>query len=121
MDLNLIPLKSNLLQNFRFLEVKTKIIERLQHLHLHDAKYKTDAEFLVLICNLAENLILKKDKISKKTLIIEILQTLFALTPEEEQSISNNIEFIHSNGMIKKVSQYKLWRVGIKELFKKKV
>ena len=96
MDLSLIPLKSNLLQDWKFLEVKAKIIERLTHLKLNDGKYKTDSEFLVLVANLIENLIFKKDKISKKELAIDIINTLFGLSSEEEQVIANNINFIHS-------------------------
>jgi len=120
MDLTLIPLKSNLLQNWKFLEVQAKIIQRLTDLRLNDAKYKNDSEFLMLVCNMIENLIFKKDKISKKEMAISIFSTLFGLTPDEETLISNNIQFIHTNGMIKKVSYYKLFRVGLKQLFCKK-
>ena len=120
-DLHLIPLRSNLLQNYKFIEVQNKIIARLTELHLNDYKFKIDSEMLVLICNLIEHLVTKKDKISKKELVISILKTLFNnLTPEEEATISNNIEFIWSNNMIKKVSFYKLFKTSIKELFFKK-
>ena len=120
-DLHLIPLRSNLLQNYKYIEVKTKIIARLQELHLNDGKFKIDSELLVLVCNLIEHLIVKKDKISKKEIAIDILKSLFGLTENEEASISNNIEFIWSNNMIKKVSMYKLFKTGLRELFKKKV
>ena len=120
-DLHLIPLRSNLLQNYKYIEVKTKIIARLQELHLNDGKFKIDSELLVLVCNLIEHLIVKKDKISKKEIAVDILKTLFGLTADEEASISNNIEFIWSNNMIKKVSMYKLFKTGLRELFKKKV
>lgn len=115
-DLSLIPLRSNLLQNHKYLETKNAIIARLQELHLNDGKFKIDSELLVLICNMLEHLIRKKDKISKKDLALDILETLFGLTPEEKVSISNNIEFIHSNSMIKNISFYKLFRTGLREL-----
>lgn len=119
-DLSLIPLRSNLLQNYKYIEVKNQIIKRLQDLHLNDGKFKIDSELLVLVCNLIEHLIVKKDKISKRELAVDILKTLFGLTTEEEQSISNNIEFIWSNGMIRRISTYKLFKTGFKEWFKKK-
>ena len=119
-DLHLIPLKSNLNSNYQFIECKNKIIARLSELHLNDNKFKIDSELLVLVCNLIEHLVSKKDKISKKELALDIFKALYNLSPEEEQSISNNIEFIWANKMIKKVSMYKLFKVGIKELFWKK-
>lgn len=121
MDLSVIPLRSNLLQNHKYLETKTAIIKRLQELHLNDGKFKIDSEMLVLVCNLIEHLITKKDRISKKELAVDILDTLFGLTDDEKSSISSNIEFVHSNGMIRRISQYKLFRTGITEwMFGKK-
>lgn len=115
MDLSVIALRSNLLQNHKYLETKTAIITRLQELHLNDGKFKIDSEMLVLVCNLIEHLIIKKDRISKKDLAVDILDTLFGLTDEEKASISSNIEFVHSNGMIRRISQYKLFKTGLKE------
>lgn len=119
-DLHLIPLRSNLLQNYRYIEIKTKIIARIQELHLNDGRFKLDSEMLVLVANLIEHCVVKKDKISKQELALDILRTLFGLTEEEEQVIANNITFIHGNGLIKKVSNYKLWKVGFREWFKRK-
>ena len=119
-NLAIIPLRSNLLNNFKYIETKTLIIERIQKLHLNDLKFKGDSEMLVLICNLIEHLIIKKDNISKIDMALDIYRTLFAILPEEEEVIKNNIKFIHSNKMIKRVSYYKLFITGISELFKKK-
>lgn len=119
-DLSLIPLRSNLLNNFKYIETKTTIIERIQKLYLNDLKFKGDSEMLVLVCNLIEHLISKKDNISKIDLAMDIYRTLFAISIEEEEVIKNNIKFIHSNKMIKKVSYYKLFITGINELFFKK-
>ena len=119
-DLTLIPLKSNLLNNFKYIETKNTIIERIQKLYLNDLKFKGDSEMLVLVCNLIEHLISKKDNISKIDLAMDIYRTLFSVSLEEEAVIKNNINFIHSNKMIKKVSYYKLFKTGIKEYFFKK-
>ena len=90
-------------------------------LHLNDAKFRIDNELLVLLCNLIEHLVVKKDGIIKKELAIDILKSLYNLTPEEEASISNNIQFIWNNAMIqRRSSYYRLFKSGLKELFFKK-
>jgi hypothetical protein len=97
------------------------IIDRIEKLHLNDIKFKSDSEMLVLVCNLIEHLITKKDNISKIELALDIYRHLFGILPEEEAVIKSNINFVHSNKMIKKVSYYKLFVTGISEyLFKKK-
>jgi hypothetical protein len=63
---------------------------------------------------------MKKDNISKKDLVISILLGIFELTEEEQATISNNINFLWSNSLIKKVSFYKLFKVSVREYFKKK-
>lgn len=119
-NLSLIPLRNNLLKDFRYTEVKSKVIERIQELKLNDGRYKNDAEMLVLICNLLEYMISKKDKLSKKEIAIDILHELFGLTEEDKASISNNIQFLWENRMIKKVSFYKLFKTGLSEWLRKK-
>jgi hypothetical protein len=65
-------------------------------------------------------LVKKKDKIVKKELAIDIFTDLFNLNDDEKVTLSNNIDFVHSNGTIKKISQWKLFKCGIYELFAKK-
>jgi len=119
-ELQLIPLRNNLLVDFKYIEAKNQIIARLGELHLCDAKYKNDNQLLNLICELVEHLIVKKDKIGKKDLVIDIYLGLFGLTDDEKKTLENNINFLWSNQMIKKVSMYKLFKTGVKEWFKKK-
>lgn len=120
-ELEIIPLKNNLLVDFKHTEIKNKIIARLTELNLNEVKYKCDAEFLSLVCNLAEHLVAKKDKIKKKELVITIFNCLFGLSAEEQDLISKNIEFLHSQrNIIKKVSFYKLFKTSVRELFFKK-
>ena len=121
MDLSLIPLKNNLLVDAKYNTVKQKIIERVVSLGLQDDKYKTDNEFLSLVCNLIENLVVKKDKVSKQDLAIDIINHLFNMTDEEKDILRKNINFLCSQiNIIKKVSYYKLFKTGFKELFFKK-
>jgi len=120
-NLEIIPLRSNLLNNYKYIQTKTQIIDRIEKLHLNDIKFKSDSEMLVLVCNLIEHLITKKDGISKIDLVLDIYRHLYGVLPDEEAVIKSNINFVHSNKMIKKVSYYKLFVTGISEyLFKKK-
>lgn len=120
-DLSIIPLKNNLQVDHKHNEVKNQIITRLNELQLIDSRYKCDAEFLALVCNLVEHLISKKDKIGKKQMVITVIDAIFPLSPEETELISKNIEFLHAQrGIIKKVSFYKLFKTGMREYFRKK-
>lgn len=119
-ELQIIPLRNNLLLDFKRNEVKGKITTRIQELGLVDVKYKTDSELLSLICSLVEHLVSRKDKIDKKVLVIEIIDSLFLLSDNEKSVLCNNIEFLHSNSLIKKVSYYKLFKTGLKEWFGKR-
>ena len=119
-SLDIIPLRNNLLVDFKYNQVKTEIKERIIKLNLHEQKYKFDNELLTLICNLVEFLIVKKDKIEKKSLVVDVYNEIFSLTEEEQKSLSNNIQFLWSNKNIKKVSYYRLFKTSLKEWFKKK-
>jgi len=119
-DLSIIPLKNNLLVDATFHTVKSKIITRLNELGITDAKYKNDSEFLTLVCNLIEHLIQKKDKINKRDLALDIIGTLFNTTEEEKAAIGKNIDFLCSQkNLVRRVSFYKLFKVGMREFFRK--
>jgi len=120
MDLSIVSIKNNLRNDIKNHEYKTKIINRVKELGLHDIKYKLDSEFLSLICNLIEYLVSSKDKLNKKELLMLIYQELFGLTEEEQNIINKNVEFLHSNKQIKKLSYYKLFKTGILEWIKRK-
>lgn len=119
-DLSVISIKNGLFTDFRFNEVKLAIIKRLTELNMIDLKYKLDNEFLTLLTNMIEYLVDKKDKINKKSLALEIMKTYFAATDEDLDIIGKNIEYLHNNRVIKKVSFWKLFKAGFCEWFKKK-
>jgi hypothetical protein len=121
MSLDVVPLKANILNDYKRSEIKNKIISRVNELNLPISQYKGDNEFLVLICNLIEYLIVKKDNINKKDLVILIYNELFGpLTSEETETLKNNVDIIHLQKKIKKVSWWKLFKCGIYEYVKKK-
>ena len=119
-DLQIIPLKNNLLVDWKKQDIKTKIISRVNELNISLAHYKNDNEFLVLVCNLVEYLIVKKDNINKKEIVLSVYNDLFGLTSDEQETLKNNIDIIHLQKKIKKVSMWKLFKCGVYELFKKK-
>jgi hypothetical protein len=119
-DLQIVPLKNNLLLDWKKQDVKTKIITRINELNMNLTNYKTDNEFIILICNLVEYLVSKKDSINKKELVISVFNDLYGLTPEEQEHLKNNIDIIHLQNKIKKISYWKLFKCGISEFFFKK-
>lgn len=119
--LSLVPIQNQLSIDVKKNQVKNQIMVRINEIGLNNDKYKNSQELLLLICNLAEHLITKKDKISKKEMVLDILQILFQLNAQDKISYDSNIEFLHQSKMIKKVSFWKLFKAGLCEfLFKKK-
>ena len=115
MDLSIIPLKNNLLVDSTYNSIKQKIIERVIHLGLQDHKYKDDNEFLTLICNLLENLVNKKDKVSKKDLAIDILTQIFNLNEYFKFYLKKLLIFnkYRKNFNIKKVMLYIIYLMNL--------
>jgi len=118
--LEIVPLKNNLFTDYRYNEVKKLIVERIHELGMMNEKYKLDNEFLTFITNIIENIVQKKDKIDKKQLVISILKEQFNATPEDIDIIARNIDYLHQNKFIKKLSYYKLFKAGVREWFSKK-
>ena len=122
-NLEIVGLKNNIKYDFTVNDIKNQIVNRINQLGLNNIKYKHDNEFLVLICNLIEFLVQKKDKITKSDLCYLIYSEIFDLdrsNEDEKIMLKHNIDFIHANGSIKKISKWKLFRCGLKEFFKKK-
>ena len=115
-----VPVKNHLLKNVKVDEVKREIIERIKKFPNYDV-YKNDVEFLLLVCNMVEHLVIKKDKIDKKQLLVEIYNNVFSLNSDEVNAISQNVEFLWNNKKIKKVSYYKLFKTGLTEWIKKRL
>jgi len=116
-NLGLVPIQNSLAVDVKRIEIKNKIITRIGELGLVISNYRNSTEFLLLILNLIEHLVVKKDKINKKELAIEVLNEVFGLNELERNNINSNIDFLHQNKNIKKVSMWKLFKCGMKELF----
>ena len=118
--LTVISLKNNLFSDFREDQIKKIINARLQELNMTQSKYKLDTEFLTFLTNLIEYLVQKKDKVDKQKIALDIMRDVFGATEEELELIKRNIDYLHSNKVIKKVSYYKLFKTAIFEWFRKK-
>ena len=118
-SLEIISLKNSILVDVHKTEIKSAIMKRVAELNLDLVKWKINPEFLSLLCNMIEHLVEKKDKINKLDFAIEIVNDLLSgsLTADEIAIIKSTIEFIHQNKNIKKVSVWKLFKCGVKELF----
>lgn len=69
-----------------------------------------DMEFLSLACNLCEHVVdqqkkhFKTLKIDKMKLVVDVFKVIYDMTPEDEDTLKQHIQFVHENDMIKKVS-----------------
>jgi hypothetical protein len=117
MSLTLVPTQPKISSDIKRAEITKKIRDRITELNLNLPQYKNNNEFVLLVLNLIEHLVKKKYKIDKKVLAVEILSDLFQLNPQEIDSLQNNIEFLHSNKMIKKISWYYAFCCGVIEYF----
>jgi hypothetical protein len=64
---------------------------------------KSCSEFLLYVTKVVENSVVKKQKIDKKQLVLDVFKILFNLQPLEISALDASIEFLHSNGLISKV------------------
>lgn len=94
-------------------QLYSKVFKSLyEELSAFDTKREllSDMEFLSLACNLAEHLVdgqkkhLKTLKIDKMKLVCDVFKVIYETTPEDEEKLKTQIQFIYDNEMIKKVS-----------------
>jgi hypothetical protein len=118
-NLDLVSITPSLGVEIKKNEIKKKIIERLNELGLCDQKFKISTDVILLICNLLEHLV-KDKKINKKDLLLEIFQQVYNIQANDRSVIEQQVEFLHSNKAIKKLSKFYLFCCGVYEyIFKK--
>lgn len=108
-DVDLINPKNNLLKVQKFADVLALLKQKItEYPPTHILKQCN--EFLLYVCKIVENLIVKADKVNKKDFVIDLFKALFGLNDIECKVLGSSIDFIHSNGMISKVkTSKKLW------------
>jgi len=115
-NLDLVAITPNLSLEIRQNEVKAKIVARLIELKLNDVKYKTSQDILLLVANLIEHLINDK-KINKKQILLDVFTAVYNIQPNDRLIIEQQLEFLHSNKAIKKLSRFYLFCCSAYELF----
>jgi len=93
--------KQQLLQDL-LVHLRAKILEYPATHNL-----KGCSEFLLYVTKVVENSVVKKQKIDKKQLVLDVFKILFNLQPPELLVLDASIEFLHSNGLISKVKVVK--------------
>lgn len=86
-----------------------------------DAKKEllTDMEFLSLACNLVEHITdqqkkhLKALKIDKMKLVVDVFTVIYDMSEADQATLKQNIQFIHDNEMIKKVSTVRVLKKSL--------
>ena len=87
-------------------ELSKSIIVKIQAMpDLPDLKL--DLDVILYVCNLIENNIKQNENksIDKKNIVINILQKCHTFTAPELVILNKMIEFLHSNHLIKKITQ----------------
>lgn len=103
--MDIIKFKNKLKKVAQIGEITTSIIQKVQTIN-NFSELKNDLELLLYICTIIENEIKqnKTKSINKKEIVIDILNTLFNISDDEKELFGKNIEFLHSNNLIKKIS-----------------
>ena len=116
-DPRLVKFKHSLFKNKTEQEIGGIIIQQIST--LGDLKrYKYDTEFVLYICNLTEHLV-SNNKLDKKRIVMNVIGSVFSLNINENEVISQMIEFLHSNDLIKKVEEQveETWLTKINKFF----
>ena len=84
-------------------------------------QYKFCNDFLLYVCKLVEAFFIKKDKVDKKQVVLDIMKAVFGHNDTELKLVSTAIEFLFSNGLITKVKLSKSIKHSVSNWFKKKL
>jgi hypothetical protein len=107
--------KNGLWKEAKISKTHQRILDKITSMPSEVRKDKFNMELLTMVCCMIEHAIDNKDKkdklkIDKKTLAIQVISSLFGnITPQDIDTISKNIEYLHDNEQIIK---YPLWKVA---------
>jgi hypothetical protein len=120
-DVNLITIKNSLVKDQKSNDLIIVVKDKLQSLPPNLLLYKTNSEFILYVCKLVENVILKSDGVNKKELVLKIMREVVGCNDAECKLVGEIIEFLHSNGMIQKIKVVKKFKNSVLSWIKKKV
>lgn len=114
--------KNSLARELRKKQIVETVISRVSELNVNFRK-KDDMEFILLVCQLLEHLVLKKDKIDKKALALNVFRGLFNddICDADIEKISQHIDFLWENKQIVKVSFFRKIPAILCEWFERKI
>ena len=116
---HLIPLKNNLAADQKYNDTVSLIVNRIRSLP-NFMTYRQDQEVLLLICGLIEHL-MAGDKIDKEAMALDILNQIFALTPEEIDLVKKSIKFLLAHKRVKSLSSIYVGAKSLLAYLKKKL
>ena len=95
------------------------IVERVKAINNYQT-LKLDCELILFVCNCIENAVY--NKVDKKSLALSIMKQIFVnVTPSEELVITDMIEFLFVNHLIKKVPMFTKVKRIVKSWLTKKL
>jgi hypothetical protein len=105
-NVDLINPKNNLLKVQKFSDVlallKQKVVEYpTSHI------LKQCNEFLLFVCKIVEEVVVKSDKVNKKEFVVDLFKQLFSLTEPESKAIGLSVDFLWANNLICKIKTSK--------------
>ena len=99
-------LKNSLSKHFVFHDLVNVLVTKIKEIPKFE-ELKLNIELTLLCCNIVENSVKKKTKVDKEKLVVDSLTEIFNLTEEEQKTIKNHIEFLHTNKRIVKIDEVK--------------
>ena len=101
-DLNLINPKNQLLKSQIYSDLLIYLRSKItEYPATHDLKQCS--EFLLYVCKIVEELIVKSDKVNKRDMVVDLFKALFSLSELEAKALGVNIDFLWSNQLIQKI------------------
>jgi hypothetical protein len=121
LNVDLINPKNNLLKSQKFNDILVLLKQKIAE-YPPNHILKQCNEFLLYVCKVVEEVVVKADKINKKEFVVDIFKLLFGINDAECKLLGSSIDFLHSNSMISKVKNTKkLWYCLKKSVSLKKV
>lgn len=101
-------------------KLKKDIIEKLNE--IPDLQnLKMDIELALFVCRCIESEVKKEDKIVKKDIFIEIIQSIFNLNRDEILIVEKQLEFLHENNKITKSKIFNYVCNSVSDWFSRKI
>jgi len=112
-------LKNSLSKHFVFHDLVNVLVTKIKEIPKFE-ELKLNIELTLLCCNIVENSVKKKTKVDKEKLVVESLTQIFTLTEDEQKTIKNHIEFLHTNKRIVKIDEVKKFFKDVGDWFCRK-